>query len=265
MLTLSRVLPVIAASPLLLFCASEVVADDRTDVGWSYEFGVGVELEPVYTGSDVYTSEADVNLEASYQANNGHRYFISLGEIGADWAIRPSLRLRTNLEYEFGRDNADDTALAGFPDVDDTVEAQTILFWQVGQVVVGGGLQVDVLDRGKGLVGFLGAKYQRLLTPKLSLRTEIDLSFADAEHMLTEVGISDATAVVTGYRAYKPSAGFKGVSTALGLDYTLASDWSVLVAGSLEFYGSNMSDSPLIAVSGTDTTYEISLGLSKLF
>ncbi len=265
MFTLSRVLPVVAASPILLFCASNVGAENRTSVGWSYDLGIGVEFEPVYTGSDVYTSEADLNLEASYHSSNGHRYFISLGEIGVDWLIGPEMQLRTNLEYEFGRDNADDPALLGFPEVEDTVEAQTILFWRAGEVVIGGGLQIDVLDRGKGLVGFLGASYQRLLTPKLSLQTDLDISIADAEHMFTEVGISEAIAEVTNYSAYKPDAGFKGVSTALGLEYSLRSDWIVHWSGSIEFYGSNMSDSPLIAANGTDTTYEISFGLSKSF
>ena len=254
-----------AASVILLVYSCATSAEEHVEAGWSYELQVGVEVEPVYTGSDVYTPEPELNFEASYQSRSGHRYFFSLGEIGADWAIGANTQLRTNLEYEFGRDNADDPVLAGFPEVEDTVEVQALLFWRVGQIVLGSGIQIDVLDRGKGLVGFVGAGYQKLLTPKLSLQTEVDLSFADAEHLFTEVGIGEATAAATGYSVYKPKSGYKGLSTQLGLDYALSPEWSLQGAVTFEFYGSNMSDSPLIAEEGSETTYEASIGVVRAF
>lgn len=244
--------------------ASELAELDTSD-RFSFEIQSGVEVEPAYTGSDELLSEVDINLFASYLSEAGHRYFLSLGELGVDWALGPGIRLRTNLEYELGRDNDDDSALANFPEVEDTVEAQAILFWQTGPWLIGTGIQYDILDRGKGLVGFVGAGYGAVLRTNLTWQTRVDLSFADSEHLFVEVGVDPATANANAYNAYTPKSGYKGVSAQVQLQFEFAPQWSLLGAVGVEHYGTIMSDSPLIAVDGTDTTFEASLGVAYAF
>ena len=250
---------------ILLTCSHTASAEDNDSAGWSYSVQIGTEVEPAYTGSDVYAAEPDLNIEASYQSMKGHRYYLSLGELGADWAIATNTLLRTNLEYEFGRNNADDPALTGFPEVDDTIEAQSLLFRRVGPFMLGAGLQIDILDRGKGLVGFLGARYQKAFTSTLSLTTGLDLSFANAEHMFTEVGISRTTAETTRNAPYTPESGYKGVSVQLGLAYRFQADWMLKADVAIERYGAEMRNSPLIAEHGTDSTYEAAITLVRDF
>lgn len=244
--------------------AGELAEVDNSD-RFSFEIQIGAEVEPAYTGSDELLSEADLNLSVSYQSEAGHRYFLSLGELGVDWALGANLKLRTNFEYEFGRDNDADSALANFPEVEDTVEAQAILFWQAGSWLIGSGIQYDILNRGKGLVGFVGAGYETALRTNLIWQTRVDLSFADNEHLFVEVGVDSITANANGYNAYTPKSGYKGASAQMQLQFEFVPQWSLQGTVGVEHYGKIMSDSPIIAVDGTDTTFEASLGVAYTF
>ena len=255
---------------LCLICAKPVWADDDefrdgNRSQWSLELSVGVENEPVYTGSDTYVSEADINLEVSYTTRASHEYFISLGEVGARWSLGDDRSLSTVLEYEFGRDNSEDNALTNFPTVEDTVELQALFQQQTGPVTFGVGLQYDIRNKGKGTVGFLGVAHQRELSERLGFQIQIDTSFADATHMQTEVGITRETALATSYDAYLPDSGYKGASLSLGLQYAITSKFLLSSKVAVEHYGTIMSDSPLIADAGTRTTYESSIALSYLY
>ena len=246
----------------------QALADDpleMTDSPWSVELNLGVEREPAYTGSDVYTTEPDGNIELTYTAVSGHEYYVSLGEIGARWALGEGRELSTILEYEFGRENDADTALNGFPTVQDTVELQAIYQQSVGPLILGAGLQYDIRNRGKGTVGFIGAAHRRKLNSKLDMQVQFDLSFSDAEHMQTEVGISPEVAELTGYEAYSAKSGYKGASVIFGLAYSLTNQIQVRSHLAVEQYGSIMSDSPLIRDEGTPTNVETAVSVSYRF
>ncbi len=262
----------IRLTSLLCSCFSMVISgqlsaqdSDINTSRWAFNLVTGFEREPVYTGSDVYISEADFNVEAVYQASEKREYLLSLGEIGVTWKLNEKSILSTVLEYEFGRDNDDDPVLANFPEVEDTVEAQAVFMHDVGPIALGVGFQYDILNRGKGFVGFLGAAYRTELSEKMGIRTQIDISFADAEHLETEVGITPATAAVTPYDSYSPDSGYKGVSITFAMDYSVSKHWSLFSSLSAENYGSLMSESPLISEEGTDSTYEASVGIAYAF
>ena len=61
--------------------------------GWYYDAIVGLEREPVYTGSDRYEEEPELNARAIFRADSGHRYFISIGEGGAIFQLEDDLIL----------------------------------------------------------------------------------------------------------------------------------------------------------------------------
>jgi len=163
-------------------------------------------------------------IQVAYSVNAGHEYFVSLGEVGVRWALGENQRLSTLLEYEFGRENEADSALDGFPVVQDTVELQAAY---------------------QRKIGFLGVAYRRQVNDKFGLQVQADVSFADAEHMQTEVGISAQTAQITGFDEYALNSGYKGATVSLGLQYS--------------------ADSPLIKDEGSASTYEASLGFRYEF
>ena len=233
--------------------------------GWYYDAVVGFEREPTYTGSDRYESEADLDARAIYKAESGHRYFISLGEGGAIWQLEDDLIFAAILEYEEAREIDEDPILEEFDEDDDTLEAQLTLIKRWDNWSLAGVFQPDILDRGKGLVYFIGVGYDRMLSDKLRFSSSLDFSWGDDEHINTEVGIDDDVAARSGLDAYEADGGYKSTTLSLGLGYEYSKNLELLLQTEAEFYASEMADSPLIADEGDDTNVEIALGLRYLF
>ena len=238
---------------------------DENDDRWSFQIGAGAEIEPAYTGSDEYATEALFDLRATYQLSPNKELQLSLGEIGLEWELENDWTLLTVLEYEEGRDNSEDPILAEFDEVENTLEGQITLVKSWDDFFVFGALQPDILGRGKGLVSFVGLGYEYNPTSKLSLETTLDISFADSEHMMTEVGVTDAVSQRSGIDAYQPSSGYKSTTLSLEADYAFNNNWSLFSSASYEFYGNNMADSPLIKTHGTKQNYAMMAGIVYRF
>jgi len=244
---------------------AQEVEDEKDVSPWSIELQLGYEIEPAYTGSDVYVTEPGFNFEVTYSTDAGHEFFVGLGEIGARWELGDDRLLETLLEYEPGRDNEDDSALDGFPEMPDTVEFQVGYEQEIGPFTAEAIVQYDIQNRGKGTVGFIGLGYRNQINSRLGWQLQSDMSFADAEHMAIEVGISENTAQQTGYAAYSPESGYKGVTVAMGLEYAITQQLSLRSEIAVEHYGAIMADSPLIKDEGTPTNYEAIVGFQYEF
>lgn len=238
---------------------------DGAEPGWYFDAFAGIELEPAYTGSDEYSTEPDVSARAMYVSDSGHRYFISLGELGGLFDIGNDLMFAAVLEYEEGRENEDDPILTGFPEVEETVEAQLSLVKRWGNWSAALVAQPDILDRGKGFVYFAGLAYDTALSDRWWLSAGLDISFADAEHINTEVGISEDTAAITGLPAYDPDGGYKSSTISFGTGYEINEHWEMLFISEIEVYGGEMADSPLIDQEGDDINYELGIGVRYRF
>lgn len=261
--------------PFLCFIAS-VNADDPLTLnpaspwygldfepGWHFDAGIGLEYEPTYAGSDKYVSEGDIAARALYRSKGGHRYFISLGELGAVFSLSPDTQLLAFLEYEEERNDEDDSTLTGLDTIDSTIEGQFMLIKRFDNVSVFGVLQPDLTgDANKGLVWFIGAGYD-WLSPNKRWRTSttFDISGANSEYMRTEFGITDTEASRTGYARYQPSGGLKSLTWNIAGEYYFSKHFSLLGSIDTEYYLSEASDSPLIADEGDDVTFEASIQL----
>ena len=257
-----------AIAALLYLPADTLLAQNSPPTqqsGWETKVEIGMEIESTYTGSDEYTTEPDLEFRTTYTGNNGNQYYLSLGEIGVSFPIRKDLSLITALEYEPGRENDEDPILAGFPEQRNTVEGQFTLAKQLGNWTLAGVFQPDILDRGKGVVYFLALQYQQSFSDKLNIHYTADISFSDAEHAATEVGITRAAAATSGLAPYDPSSGYKSTSLLAEFEYQFKSNWTLLLEAGVEFYGRNFSDSPLIQQEGNDVNFEIGAGLRFTF
>ena len=229
--------------------------------GWHFDVGLGVEFEPGYPGSDEYSSEPDVLARAVYRTEQGHRLFITPGEIGGIYSISPDTQFVAFLEFEEAREVDEDPALIGLDPVDSTIEGQFILAHRFGKKQVFAVLQPDLTgDANKGVVWFAGVGYDTYLQDRRwRFATTFDISGADAEHMNTEFGINAEEVVRTGYTTYEAGAALKSATLGLQLVYQFTSRLSLLGNVETEYYFSEASDSPLINDEGNDITYEASL------
>ena len=123
-----------------------------------------------------------------------------------------------------------------------------------------GVFQPDILDRGKGIVTFVGASYDRMLGEQLRIGPRLDISWADAEHMQTEFGVTPGQARASGFAEYRPGGGLKSTTAGFSVQSFFKRRWSLLADFELEYYFDKASASPLIALEGSEITYEALIG-----
>ena len=255
---------ILPSCTLLCLCVMSHSAAAQ-ELGWSYTLSVGAESEPTYVGSDSNVTALSYGAVAQYTASAHLQWILAFGGLGVRYRINDSSAITASLEYEPGRDSDDDTILEPFDAIEDTWEIQAMYLHEVGPIDVGVGFQQDLLGKGKGLVGFLGAQYDHDVTDRLSFNTSLALSFADAEHMNTEVGISNAVSLASGLAPYTTEGGYKSTTLTAGIDYLITDNATVYSAMSIEQYGSKIADSPLVSQVGNDMTTSIEVGLRYSF
>ena len=228
---------------------------------WHVDGLVGAELEPDYIGSDDSEAEASGFVRALFKDRSGNRYTVGIEEAGAVFYFGERWALGIDLENEEGREteNAD---LRGLPDGESTLEGEFSLYRRFGNGYATIVFQPDLLDRGKGLVYFVGYAYDHLsASGRWLLSSRIDLSWGDDEHMQTEFGLTPTQAEILGQPVYTPGGGLKSTTFGLLAKWTFSRRLSLLTSIEAEHYFSKAGDSPLINTLGTDLTFEATLGL----
>ncbi len=251
---------IIPSCTMLYLCVMPYSATAQ-DLGWSYTLSGGAEYEPTYVGSDNYVTELSYGAEARYTVSPQLQWVIALGGAGVQYRFDDKSSVAISLEYEPGRDSDEEPILDPFDTIEDTWEIQAMYFREVGLIDVGVGFQQDLLGKGKGLVGFLGAQYDHDVTDRLSFNTSLALSFADSEHMNTEVGITNAVAAASGLDGYKTDGGYKSTTLNVGFDYLMTERATFYSEMSVELYGSKIADSPLVSQLGSDTNTSLEVGI----
>ncbi|OLF73971.1 hypothetical protein AWH62_07420 [Maricaulis sp. W15] len=242
------------------------LAGDLT--GLSALLGIVAESSPVYAGSDNRETGAAPILYGMYD----DRYYVSGDEMGIYWPILGSeWRLKAGIGYEPGRDPSDDPALANLATMDSTAVLAGGLFRQFGTSAVGFGFEADIGDAGKGVVTFLGGSYDwHLMDNALTLTAYGDISYANAEHLQTEFGITSLEAAASQadpnpafrYTEYQPSSGLKSAGVGFGARYRLNEQWMIIGNVSGEFFGDEATGSPLVR---EDYELEAVLGVAFSF
>lgn len=252
---------------VLLGSISPAAADDQagtTSLWDDLDITLGIEtsFEPDYQGSDDYEVDIFPLLKVTYK---DWLYVDSLSA-GALWQLPHGFRLQTGIGYEEGRESSDNDALDGLDDIKDTAVLDAGLFYDIGDLTLGFALEQDLLDRGKGLVTFLGARYNfEFLDGRLEVKPQVDISFANARHLRTEFGIKRSEAANSEFDAYRPGAGLKSYGFATSVGFQLTDHWTVLGEAGIEFYGPEATDSPLLDEAGADYGAELEVALTYRF
>lgn len=253
--------------PFMLSVISSAAADDHTAASTFWDdldisLGAEVSYEPDYQGSDDYEVDVFPLLQVTYK----DWLYLETVAAGAIWRLPSGFRLQTGISYEEGRASSDNDALNGLDDIKDTAVLDAGLFYDMGSLTLGFALEQDLLDRGKGLVTFLGARYDiELWDDRLEVSPQIDVSFATAEHLRTEFGITPEEAVASQFDDYRPGAGLKSYGIGVGLDFELTKHWTALGEAGIEFFGPEAKDSPLLDEAGADYGAEVELALVYRF
>ncbi len=233
-----------------------------SDRWWYIDGLIGGESEPDYIGSDDSDLEIAGFVRALFRDRSGNLYKVAFEEVGAVFYLGERWAFGVDLEFEEGRESADTEDLGALPDGETTLEGEFTLYRRFGDGYAALVIQPDLLDRGKGLVYFIGYAYDYLSPNERWLfGSRIDVSWGDHEHMQTEFGLTPTQAALLGQPEYTPGGGLKSSTVGFLAQRFFGRRWSWLTSIEAEYYFSKAADSPLIAELGSDLTFEITTGL----
>ena len=211
---------------------------------WDIRFGVGVETEPTYQGSDKNATEIDPLLVVAYRADWGN-VFLSGEGLGYSRMITPSFGLLLALEAEDTREIEDDSRLTGLGNQDEELELEIVGRYFRGPLTVGGSVAIATGD--KGMVWFVGGSYTwRLAEDRLFLTVGADLSGSDKDNQRTDFGITQAQSDASIFTPYTPEGGLKSFGINVAAEYQLNNRWYLRAGIDYERLLGDVADSPIV-------------------
>lgn len=214
--------------------APAAVAPAHRD-GFTYALGGSLGWAPAYAGGGSQQLKIKPLLALRYGrfrvSSSGASGLLSdIGDAasGASVDLLDSGRLKVGaaLRFDSGRQSKDDVSLAGLPDIQRTLRGRVYGSLDLGAGWSGyAGYSQDLLGRGGGGLGNLGAGYGWLPWRTLETTVNAGISWADSQHMRTYFGIDPAVALATGRTAFVPAAGLRDMHVGAGFRLPLEGRW----------------------------------------
>lgn len=234
--------------------AGAAAADEVPATGWSGRAVLGVGQVPHYSGSSTSSARGVLGLNATYRSASNGDWHVGTGGLG--WSQRiGDLRFGVSLGRDPGRDDSGvrhggfgarpgHARLQGLGDIAPTPVITLFAAARLGDVP----LQVSLGTATRSHRGTqlrLAAPLRFELADGLALRLTPALHFADRATMQAYHGVSEAQAARTSHRRFDAQGGLRSASLDLGLDHTLARDWTLHAGLSLEGLMGDAARSPL--------------------
>jgi len=236
-----------------------------TDEGWTIMAGAEVGYEAAFHGSDDYSVEAMPGVNVAYQTGDW-RFYSLLTDWGVQYKLSDNLIVATALSMEPGRAEDDHVALKGLGDTDDSIELYIdATYFLTDELSLTGRFLKDVGGAKKGHVGFAALNYRLVDSNKWIVDLTADVSIADSTHMNAEFGINPTQASNSIYSEYKLSSGLKSYGLSINSAYKVNDQLALTLGAGFEKYSSNISDSPLITMSGAGHELEVEAGFTYKF
>jgi len=229
--------------------------------GWTFELGLGGELEPQFAGSDKREFEPDPYVNIAYR-KGPTIYYSSIVDYGVYHSLDERWIVGASVGLEIGRDEDDAEALTGMGNIDDTWELRFDLAYRFDtELTVAGRAMTAGADKDN--VYFLAAIYD-VPTPweYFDLTINSDISWGSAKHLATEFGVSPQQAVDSGYPEYVPDGGLKSIGIGFSGKYRFNEHWFGFAELDYEKYDSAGADSPFV---DNDYDYEGEIGIGYRF
>ena len=214
--------------------APAAVAPANRD-GFTYALGGSLGWAPAYAGGGGQQLKIKPLLALRYGrlriSSSGASGLLSeIGDAasGASLDLLDSGRLKVGaaLRFDSGRRSSDSLSLAGLPDIQRTLRGRVYASLDLGAGWRSyAGYSQDLLGRGGGGLGNLGAGYGWVPWRTLETTVNAGISWADSQHMRTYFGIDPAVALATGRTAFVPAASLRDVHAGVGFRLPLDGRW----------------------------------------
>ncbi|WP_216825491.1 MipA/OmpV family protein [Kiloniella sp. EL199] len=212
---------------------------------WNFTIGAGAGFGPDYEGSDDYGVGAMPILEASWRDDT---FFVSVDRgIGATLLRSEHFSGGVSLNYDWGRDEDDNSALKGLGDVEAGLAGSAFAEIDLGMYALGLDVTQDLSGEDKGLLANFSAEYRHsFFDERLWISAGPTVSWASEDYMQSYFGVDSKQASRSRYNQHDVDAGFKDVGFNVGAMYSFDENWAM--TGSLGYARllGDAADSPFV-------------------
>lgn len=236
--------------------------DDFTDGdGWGVGLGLGVEYESAYEGSDEFGLEVDPAGGVQYR--KGEHIFFWAGEaIGWRSLLSDAWLVQATLGYEEGREegDSDDGRLDGLGESSSGGEFSLQVRHALGddwRYFLDGRIAAGSI----GTLGIFGAgTCLACQSDGTGLEVGAVVTFHDSELANRDFGISAKQSANSGLPVTDVDSGYRSFGLNVNYRNYLSQNWQVLGEVLYEYYGSDVSDSPI-----SRNNYEAEVGVAFIY
>ena len=232
--------------------------EGTTGGGMHYRIAAGTGMRPDYEGSNDYDVFPIGALKVWWDDG---RYAELVGAQSSGSAVRLAGNLIPNSPIEFGpvfqyrleRDNVQSGRVDALGEVDGAFEAGVNAAYRMEQWLLEATWVYDISSKYEGHVLELAGGYDEKLSDNLGVSLTAASTWASDDYMDTYFGVSAAdAALIPGYTAHNPDAGFKDVGGRASFSW--AGDgwggWKLIASFSYFRLLSDAEDSPIVDESG---------------
>ena len=181
---------------------------------WRVVKGAGAGLAPEYLGADDYEGKPLPLIDIEWRGT----YFASTQRgLGINIVRQRSTPAGPRFTLDLGRDSADATALAGLPNVDETVEFGVFAQHFTRAWRFEADLRIG-LNGHKGIIGSIDVGLGGALAEKTSLIIGANIHAADEKYLQAYFGVPSATA---NFATFAPKAGLRDVTGYATITYVI--------------------------------------------
>lgn len=239
---------------------------------WDAVLGFTTSYAPEYPGSSRRTvgvtpggwvrwGRVSIASRSSFVARSGEP--VSGGGLRFDLSPNERLRVGLSLRHDGGRDESDSADLRGLGDVRATLRLRLGVSYPMDEGWrLASSWTVDALGRGGGTVGELALSRSVPLAPTTSGGITVATSAGNRRHMRSYYGVNDAQSAASGYPVYEPGAGWRDVSTSVGVRHELSRHWFTFGGLSVARLVGEAAASPLVR---EPTSWAVNVGLAYRF
>ena len=254
-----RTITTLAAIAPLLALPAHAIAAEPAKAGFS--LGGGLAVVPEYAGAS--RLRALPLIVAEYQSGTG--FFSGSRGIGYETSV-DGVGVSAAFTYDAGRKDRQKAGALGSDDLKgmgDIKGAAVGVFgtsYDAGFAKLSLDAHLAASNRARGNTYVVGLSRPLFVSAEHQVALTASATYADAKSVQTYFGVTAAQATASGYRAYRPGAGFESITMALNWNLVLDAHWSVRSAAGLSRLVGDAGASPIVrrrsqALLGTTLNY----------
>ncbi|MBA44298.1 MAG: hypothetical protein CMF62_09910 [Magnetococcales bacterium] len=240
--------PTFFLAALLISTPAFAEPEDEEDIPgvdtWALHVGAAFVTQPEFIGADEDEFRVFPFLRAYYRLDENNEFYFNGNRGGYNHKFNDHWKVGVGLTGTRGRNNDEDSRLAGLEDVPGSLEVGPWVQYRINDTKFRTMVRYDVSGGHNGYSVDFELKQKIKVKPGIHFNGYVETSWADNDFMDTFFTVAPGQAIA-GRPAFNAGSGFYKSAVGASFNYGLRKDVFVVVNGKVQKLHGDASDSPL--------------------